>query len=221
MSVVIQFDSNADSRTADNPVEMTKPKLLAASTRHIGDVIGLLGIFAQHLLRAAARHDYDKLSDIDQFLANFRTKFAQTGWWDNHRKIHRHHLAHEDGIPEDVDLLDVLEYVADCVAAGAARKGYVDRVELPPELLSRALQNTVRLLMSQIVLTDESGEALNCSYDAGDAETESAEQPATQKDGWYLQATDDLTIIGGPYESEQAALAELDSRIDAIAVKLA
>lgn len=78
------------------------------------------------------------------------TGFKQTGWWDRHRKLNRHHLHQEDGIPADVNLIDVLDFIADCVMAGMARSGSVTPLELPPELLSRAFQNTVEMLKSQV-----------------------------------------------------------------------
>jgi len=71
---------------------------------------------------------------------------------DNHRRIHRHHLNYEDGVPKDVNLLDVLEYVADCVMAGMARSGSVYEVKISDELLQRAFQNTVELLKKNVVV---------------------------------------------------------------------
>jgi hypothetical protein len=80
------------------------------------------------------------------------TGFAQTGWWDRHRKLNRHHLTMADGIPDNVNLIDVLDFIADCVCAGMARSGSVYPLNLPPELLERAFQNTVELLKSEIVV---------------------------------------------------------------------
>jgi hypothetical protein len=80
------------------------------------------------------------------------TGFKQTEWWDAHRKLNRHHLTQDDGIPADVNLIDVLDFIADCVMAGMARSGSVYDLKLPPELLERAFQNTVTLLKSQVVV---------------------------------------------------------------------
>lgn len=143
----------ADTRTC-KPSEVSKNQLLIASHEHILDVAKALGLFSGMLTEAAAKHDYDKLSHIDWFHSDFRTNFNQTGWWDNHRKIHRHHLNHEDGIPEDVNLLDVLEYISDCVMAGMARSGAVYPLEIDPDMLCRAFENTVDLLKSQVQVVD-------------------------------------------------------------------
>ena len=98
-------------------------------------------------------HDYDKLTDIDGFHSDFVTGFKENTWWENHRKIHRHHLAKEDGIPRDVNLIDVLEYIADCVMAGMARTGQV--YPLPSDdFLKTAFENTVELLKSNVQVID-------------------------------------------------------------------
>lgn len=145
--IKIKHSPNADTRTCD-VTQVSKQELLANSLQHIADVGQALGFFAAKLTQAASVHDYDKLTDIDQFFADFRTNFQQTRWWDNHRQIHRHHLGQSDGVPKDVNLLDVLEMVADCTMAGLARSGEVYPIELPDELLQTALANTTELLLS-------------------------------------------------------------------------
>lgn len=87
---------------------------------------------------------------VDWFHADFKTGFEQTGWWDNHRKIHRHHLAQDDGIPADVNLIDLLEYIADCVMAGKARTGDVFPLVFTPELLAHAFDNTITMLKDNV-----------------------------------------------------------------------
>ena len=75
----------------------------------------------------------------------------ETEWWDNHRKVNRHHLLQEDGVPEDVNLIDVMEFIVDCVMAGMARSGSVYPLELDTKVLEKAFTNTVELLKGQIV----------------------------------------------------------------------
>ena len=147
--IEIKKSPTADSRTCD-VTKVDRQQLLDSSRQHIADVAQAMAFFSSKLFAAAAEHDYDKLTAIDWFYSDFRTKFEQTGWWDNHRKIHRHHLGQPDGVPEDVNLLDVLEYIADCVMAGMARSGEVYALEASDELLRRAFKNTVALLMSQV-----------------------------------------------------------------------
>ncbi len=54
-----------------------------------------------------------------------------------------------------MNLLDVLEYIADCVMAGMARAGDVYPLEMSDELIQRAFRNTVSLMKSQVVVVDD------------------------------------------------------------------
>lgn len=151
--IEIKKSETADTRTCDY-ANVTKEKLLASSRQHIGDVREALGFFSELLAIAATDHDTDKITDIDGFHADFVTGFKQTGWWDRHRKLNRHHLLQADGIPEDVNLIDVLDLVSDCVMAGMARSGSVYPLQLPPEILWKAFQNTITLLKDNVAVVD-------------------------------------------------------------------
>lgn len=151
--IEIKKSATADTRTCDF-ANTSKETLLESSRTHISDVVKALAFFGSRLTQAAGEHDYDKLTAIDHFHSDFITGFEKTGWWDNHRKIHRHHLAQEDGVPENVNLIDVLEYIADCVMAGMARSGSVYDLAMPPELLQKAFSNTVELLKREVVVAE-------------------------------------------------------------------
>lgn len=147
--IKIQQSKTADTRSCDY-ANTSKETLLASSLQHIGDVQAALGFMAGLLLQAAGRHDYDKLTDIEGFHRDFVTGFAQTTWWDAHRKLNRHHLLAEDGIPADVNLIDVLDMICDCVMAGMARTGSVYPLEINPEVLMKAFNNTVDVLKANV-----------------------------------------------------------------------
>lgn len=151
--ITIKKSATADTRTCDFK-NTTKETLLESSVQHISDIGKALSFFQQKIAEAMVAHDTDKLTDIDGFHADFLTGFEQQGWWDKHRRLNRHHLNHPsgDGIPIDVNLIDVLDFIADCVMAGMGRSGSVYALKLPPELLERAFQNTVELLKSQVVV---------------------------------------------------------------------
>lgn len=151
--IEISKSQTADTRTCDY-ANVSKETLLASSRQHIGDVREAIGFFIDKLVDASLNHDTDKISDIDGFHADFVTGFKHTGWWDRHRKLNRHHLQQSDGIPEDVNLIDVLDFISDCVMAGMARSGSVYPLELPSELLERAFQNTVSLIKSEVVVRE-------------------------------------------------------------------
>jgi len=145
----IKKSPTADTRTCDY-AKVTKETLLASSRQHIQDVQQALCFFIDSIETAGLNHDTDKITDIDGFHADFLTGFKQTGWWDKHRKLNRHHLEQADGIPDDVNLIDVLDYISDCVMAGMARSGSVYPLQLPAKLLERAFQNTVELLKRNV-----------------------------------------------------------------------
>jgi hypothetical protein len=149
--IQIKQSPTADTRTCDF-ANVSKDTLYASSKQHINDVRRALDYFMAKVCEAGQNHDPDKLTDIDGFHADFVTGFKQTGWWDRHRALNRHHLQQADGIPADVNLIDVLDFIADCVMAGMARSGSVYALNLPPELLERAFQNTVDLLKAQVVV---------------------------------------------------------------------
>jgi len=151
--IVINKSKTADTRTCDF-ANTTKETLLASSRQHIDDVQRALHFMSERLMCAAVAHDLDKITDIDGFHRDFVTGFAQTSWWDNHRKVNRHHLLQADGVPEDVNLIDVLDMICDCVMAGMARSGSVYPLNIEPEVLMNAFQNTVELLKKNVQVAE-------------------------------------------------------------------
>ncbi len=149
--IQIRPSPTADTRTCDFAT-VSKETLLASSKQHIQDVRQAV-MFFEHQLRVAEQvHDTDKITDIDGFHADFVTGFKEHGWWDKHRRLNRHHLTEPDGVRDDVNLIDVLDFITDCVCSGMARSGSVYPLHLTPDLLERAFQNTVELLKAQIVI---------------------------------------------------------------------
>ena len=145
----IHKSETADTRSCDC-TKVTLKELKRSSSSHIIDVYNGLRFFRNMLEGASLLHDVDKMTDLDSFHSDFLTGFKKHEWWDNHRKINRHHLTKEDGIPEDVNLVDVLEYITDCTMAGMARTGEVYDLGLPDELLQRAFKNTCKLLKDNV-----------------------------------------------------------------------
>jgi protein tyrosine phosphatase len=151
--ITIKKSKTADTRSCDFS-QVTIKQLSESSIQHIEDVIKGM-IFFQNMLRdAGVAHDIDKLNDLKQFHSDFIGGFKNTTWWDNHRKITRHHLLAEDGVPKDVNLIDVLEMIVDCVMAGMGRTGTVYPLEIKPEVLMNAFNNTADLLKKQIEVED-------------------------------------------------------------------
>lgn len=151
--IEIRKSETADTRTCDF-ANVSKTTLLNSSVQHIADVRRALAFFQAMLCEAATNHDTDKLTDIDGFHADFLTGFKVTEWWDRHRKLNRHHLFQADGVPADINLIDVLDLIADCVMAGMARSGSVYALEIDPAVLMAAFTNTVEALKSQVKVVE-------------------------------------------------------------------
>ena len=152
--IKIQKSKTADTRSCDFS-KVTKKQLEISSMQHIGDVRQGFDFFRGLLGEAGMKHDFDKITALDHFHADFTTGFKETGWWDKHREINRHHLLQEDGVPSDVNLVDVLDMIVDCVMAGMGRTGEVYPLDIKPEVLKAAFDNTVEMLKEQVVVEEE------------------------------------------------------------------
>jgi hypothetical protein len=147
--IVIQPSKTADTRSCDFS-KVTEQQLFESSKQHINDVRKGFDLFIAIMNDAAMAHDFDKLTGIKWFHADFITGFKQTGWWDNHRIVNRHHLLQADGVPKNVNLIDVLDMIIDCVMAGTGRTGTVYPVEISDDVLRAAFNNTVELLKNNV-----------------------------------------------------------------------
>ena len=140
----------ADSRTAVG--DPSKEDLLNSSVQHIGDVQKAMAWFAGKLIEAGAIHDHTKISGIDDFYDLYSRKLTgdefKAGKWFKDHLTERHHL--NDRCPEDVTLIDVLERIADITMAGMARSGKIYGDTLDAEILQKAYQNTIQLLVQEI-----------------------------------------------------------------------
>lgn len=137
-----------------NEAATNKEQLVESSLSHITDVSRAINLFCGMLRNAATRHDFDKLAYSDAFYRDFSTGFKTTDWWDSHRKISRHHIDKCDGVRDDINLIDVLEHIADCVMAGMARSGSVYDLKLSDEILQKAFKNTYELLKANVKVND-------------------------------------------------------------------
>lgn len=155
--ITIKKSTNADTRSAKEPV--SKEALLASSNQHISDVHQALHWMQNELIDRAIGHDWTKIKHIDEFHRDFvdvqqnpGKDFCALKWYQRHITEERHHL--DKRVPDDVDLFDVLERIADIVMAGMGRSGNIFPDHLSPELLSKAYQNTINKLKEQIKVED-------------------------------------------------------------------
>lgn len=151
--IKIRPSKTADTRSAEKKV--TKEELLQSSKQHISDVQKAIGWMMSFLRDVSEKHDYTKITNIDEFFNNFKfiqdgnvADFLELNWYKNIHLQERHHL--DNRCPEDVNLFDVLERVADITTAGMARTGKVYDDSLSPEILEKAYKNTITLLLKNI-----------------------------------------------------------------------
>lgn len=147
--IKIQKSKTADTRSC-NFSNVSKATLLSSSYQHIHDVRNGLMFFTDMIMIAGHKHDETKLYAIDSFHADFVTGFKTQDWYTMHKEVERHHIGSPDGVRDDVNIVDLLEHIVDCVMAGMGRTGEVFPIELPNELLQKIVKNTVELLKSQI-----------------------------------------------------------------------
>ena len=151
--IEIRKSPTADTRTCDFS-GVSKETLLASSKQHIEDVKIVSYFLAAELVKNARIHDADKIEDIDTFHQDFLTGFETHEWWDKHKNNQKHHLIEECVGFNDVNLLDILENIIDCVVAGLARSGSLYPINVKSEILELAVQNTVKMLVKNIKVVE-------------------------------------------------------------------
>jgi hypothetical protein len=147
--IVIHKSATADTRSAKELVD--KDTLLKSSHQHINDVQKAMHLLSSLVLDSGKKHDYTKIEHIDDFHKDFaliqagsKDEFKKMVWFSKYHITERHHL--NDRIPDDVNLIDVLEFISDCVMAGLGRSGKVSPLSLPPGTLDKAFQNTIKVI---------------------------------------------------------------------------
>lgn len=156
MAIIIEKNPNGDTRTA--PKGITFEQFQKANDMHREDVRRVMSFLAYRTNRTGLKHDHTKKSDEELFYNDFLSTmnsgadFTKGEWYQMHINSERHHLFSR--CPDDVNLIDVLEMIADCVCAGMARSGYVRDLEISSDILERAVKNTVELIVKEIDLVN-------------------------------------------------------------------
>ena len=139
---------NGDTRTA--PKGVTFEQFQKANDDHIWDVRRVMSAIAGTIDDIGESHDWTKKHEEEKFYADFMdtvnngSNFVEGEWYKKHVETERHHLLYR--CPDDVDLLDVIEMIVDCVCAGKTRSGEVRPLEISDDILKRAVANTVTLV---------------------------------------------------------------------------
>ena len=157
-TIKIQETKHCDTR-ALKPGQLLNEKVVENDTKLHIEAVKLCGEFlCEKIKEQFAQHDHTKLGEyLPAFTKALSTgfkgkEFKNQDWWQIHL-TERHHL--NDRVSEDVNLIDVLEMICDCVSAGMARTGEVYDVTLSEETLTKAFNNTVELIKSKIEVIPE------------------------------------------------------------------
>lgn len=150
--VTIYKNPNGDTRTA--PKNVSFEEFQEANDMHREDVNQVMYEISQMIDKRGENHDCTKKSQERMFYKNFLstmnegTDFVNDEWYQLHIKAERHHLLSH--CPDDVNLIDVLEMISDCVCAGMARSGEIRDLEIDSDILNRAVQNTAKMIKDMI-----------------------------------------------------------------------
>lgn len=148
MKIVIHKNPNGDTRTA--PKGINFKQFQEANDSHIADVRAVMDEIGTMFCENGEKHDWTKKTEekmlYDDFLETMAggIDFVSGKWYQYHVNTERHHLLSR--CPEDVNLLDVIEMIVDCVCAGKTRSGEIRGLEITPEILETAMKNTVKLV---------------------------------------------------------------------------
>ena len=132
-----------------------KDELFVETQQHRNDVFRLMSFIAMELMETGNQHDWSKIEYFDQFAQDTLERkdtpdFKSRPWYKVHTKEERHHL--NANLPKDVDFVDVIEFICDCICAGKARSGRVEKkyLELSGDILKKAYWNTVNKLIQEV-----------------------------------------------------------------------
>ena len=154
MQITIRKNPNGDTRTA--PKDITFEQFQEANDSHIEDVEMVMTYLSILLAEKGIKHDRTKKSEEKMFYRDFFSTmndgadFVSGQWYQMHVNTERHHLLSR--CPKDVNLLDVIEMIVDCVCAGKTRSGEVRDLEISTDILEKALKNTVKLVDSMTIV---------------------------------------------------------------------
>ena len=158
--VKIKRNVFGDTRTATRVP--TFYEFVDSNESHAEDVSNMMRELATDIFKAGRQHDITKRQDPDKSLfyrelcatiEGNMDNFTDGKWYPMHCCTERHHL--NEHCPEDVNLIDVLEMICDCVCAGMARSGSVRPVSISDDILRKAFDNTVQICINSVEIEGE------------------------------------------------------------------
>lgn len=153
--IIIKRTLNADTRTM-NGSSASKADIMDDTHEHISAVKLLSNLVCNKIHEQVAHHDYTKIGEYSDQFVDALNKGSESkefkDWYEMHVTTERHHLKKH--VPEDVNLIDVIEMLCDCVCAAKARTGKIYDVDIPTDVLVKAVKNTVTMLSNAVDVED-------------------------------------------------------------------
>lgn len=155
---MIEIIKNPNGDTRTSPKGITFEQFQEANDMHRADVAAVMYELSRMVDMTGENHDCTKKSQERMFYRDFvntqenGADFMNGEWHQLHVLAERHHLLSH--CPDDVNLIDVIEMIADCVCAGMARSGNVRDLEIDEKILLRAVKNTVELIKGMITIRE-------------------------------------------------------------------
>lgn len=156
--IKIRRNTNGDSRVAKGCPTFTD--FTVSNNEHIVDVSKIMKEVGKRIADRGDEHDWSKT--IEPYKSMFyrdlcntidgKMDFMDGEWAKFHYSTERHHLL--KNVPDNVNLIDVIEMICDCVAAGLARSGEVRPLEIDESILKKALHNTVDMIVGMCELEE-------------------------------------------------------------------
>ena len=146
--IKIKHNPNGDTRTVIKSAPFSD--FHKANVWHIKDVNAVMKMIANRIKGQGKHHDWTKLKYEDEFYSNYldtvinKEDFVSNTWYQKHINKEKHHpfsYCHDD-----INLLDIIETIVDCVCAGKARSGEIRSLEFDAEILNKAVNNTIKLI---------------------------------------------------------------------------
>ena len=158
-TIKIKKNTCGDTRTAKGVP--TIRQFERSNRMHCTDVSEMMKSLAAEIGHAGNLHDITKMREPDKSLfyrelcstIEGKMNFVEGRWYPMHCQTERHHI--DKFCHDDVNLIDILEMICDCVCAGMARSGKVRPIEIPSEVLQKAVVNTVEMCRSSVELVDD------------------------------------------------------------------
>jgi len=154
--IKIKKTTRCDTRTLPPGAVVSEADATLDTKLHIQAVQKCAIALINMLLEQVKQHDHTKLDSISKFTAGLNKGIDSKefdDWYEMHVASERHHLL--KNCPEDVNLVDVIEMICDCVSAGMARTGKVFDIEIPADILTKAVANTAKMLIDNIEVDED------------------------------------------------------------------